>query len=90
MRDTLLVVNRQQQYYKSTRDGGCAVRVVLASTPCSGEEMLMQSLKVPPLRAHGHIPTMRLRFVETLIHKCEQFVGRGAMLRKRCSRLPIA
>jgi hypothetical protein len=44
----------------------------------------MQSLKVPLLHAHAHIPTMRLRFVETLIRKCEQFGGRRAMLRKRC------
>jgi len=45
----------------------------------------MQSLRLPPLCAHGHdIPTMRLRFVETLIRKCEQFGGRRVMLRKRC------
>ena len=44
----------------------------------------MQSLKVPPLHAHGHIPTMRLRFVETLIRKWEQFGGTRAMFRKRC------
>jgi hypothetical protein len=45
----------------------------------------MESLKVLPRCAHGHdIPTMRLRFVETLIRKCKQFGGRGAMLWKRC------
>src|ERR1700682_4521181 len=49
MRDTLLAVDGWQQYYKSTRAGGRAVRVVSASTQCSGEEMLMQSLKQDPI-----------------------------------------
>jgi len=72
MRDNLLVVNRQQQYYKANRDVAVqSCSIGFHAVQRGGDFNAIFESSAPA--CSRHIPTLRLRFVETLIRKCEQF-----------------